>query len=240
MATRRSTISPIFRSSMSARFIWPDMPIRSTTKAIACSSTVMTDRWPMRCGNCSKSSSAAPARSRRSSNGRATFPTGRSSRPRRGPHRRSSTVMQHPSHPEKSMRVVERIGRHDGGRLSFAAGFSPALLDPQSETPAAVAGPNEKAAAKKPDEIVRSIVSAKVANQRAVLQRALRDYGAEMAAEQRDRIDAIVDRLAPILRRVAFADEGGGVLRGAGGEGARGDFSVFGDLFCFPYPRVPF
>jgi hypothetical protein len=47
------------------------------------------------------------------------------------------------------MRVVERIGRHDGGRLSFAAGFSPALLDPQSETPAAVAGPNEKAAARR-------------------------------------------------------------------------------------------
>src|SRR5258708_21131454 len=240
MATRRSTISPIFRSSMSARFIWPDMPIRSTTKAIACSSTVMTDRWPMRCGNCSKSSSAAPARSRRSSNGRATFPTGRGTGARRGTQRRSWTVMQPPSHPERSMRVVERIGRHDGGRLSFAAGFSPALLDPQSETPAAVAGPNEKAAAKKPDEIVRSIVSAKVANQRAVLQRALRDYGAEMAAEQRDRIDAIVDRLARILRRVAFANEGVDILRGAEGEAAQGYFSVFGDLVRSPDPEIRF
>ena len=63
-------------------------------------------------------------------------------------------------------------------------------------------------ASEKPDEIVRSIVSAKVANQRAVLQRALRDYGAEMAAEQRERIDAIVDRLARILRRVALRMRG--------------------------------
>src|SRR5712672_2100086 len=149
MATRRSTISPISRWSMSARFIWPDMPSRSTTKAIACSSTVMTDRWRMRCGNCSKSSSAAAARSRRSSNGIATFPTGQCSRPKREPHNRSSTVTQHPSHPEKSMRVDERIGRRDGGRLSFAVAFCPALLDPQSETPAAVSGPNEKAAVRR-------------------------------------------------------------------------------------------
>ncbi len=35
-------------------------------------------------------------------------------------------------------------------------------------------------------------------------KRALRDYGAEMAADQRARIDAVVDRLAQILRRVAF------------------------------------
>jgi hypothetical protein len=66
-----------------------------------------------------------------------------------GPHRRSWTVTQHPSHPEKSMRVVERIPRHDGGQLSFAVAFSPALLDPQSETPAAVTGPNEKAAVRR-------------------------------------------------------------------------------------------
>jgi hypothetical protein len=47
------------------------------------------------------------------------------------------------------MRVVERIPRHDGGQLSFAVAFSPALLDPQSETPAAVTGPNEKAAVRR-------------------------------------------------------------------------------------------
>src|SRR5258708_21425187 len=63
-------------------------------------------------------------------------------------------------------------------------------------------------ASEKPDEIVRSIVSAKVANQRAVLQRALRDYGAEMTAEQRERIDAIVDRLRPALLRGGFSTDG--------------------------------
>jgi len=47
------------------------------------------------------------------------------------------------------MRGVERLGRHDDGRRCFAAAFAPALLDPQSETPAAVTGPNEKAAVKR-------------------------------------------------------------------------------------------
>jgi CRISPR-associated protein Cas1 len=36
-----------------------------------------------------------------------------------------------------------------------------------------------------PDDIVRSIVSGKIANQRTVLQRALRDHGEEIAADRR-------------------------------------------------------
>jgi hypothetical protein len=47
------------------------------------------------------------------------------------------------------MRIVEPVGRHDGGRQSFAGAFSPALLDPQSATPAVVTGPNKKAASKR-------------------------------------------------------------------------------------------
>jgi Putative DNA-binding domain len=47
------------------------------------------------------------------------------------------------------MRSVERVGQHGGGRQCFAVAFSPALLDPQSETPAAVTGPNEKAAVRR-------------------------------------------------------------------------------------------
>jgi hypothetical protein len=47
------------------------------------------------------------------------------------------------------MRIAERVGRHDGGSQSFAVAFSPALLDPQSETPAAITGPNKKAAVKR-------------------------------------------------------------------------------------------
>ena len=95
-------------------------------------------------------------------------------------------------------------------------------------------------ASEQPDEIVRSIVSAKLANQRAVLQRALRDYGAEMATDQRARIGGVVDRLARILRRVAFTNEGVDVLRGAEGEAAQGYFSVFGDLVRSPDPEICF
>ena len=90
------------------------------------------------------------------------------------------------------------------------------------------------------DEIVRSIVSAKIANQRAVLQRALRDYGEEMAADQRGKIDAVVDRLAQILRRVAFTNEGVDVLRGAEGEAAQNCFSIFGELIRSPDPEIRF
>ena len=45
------------------------------------------------------------------------------------------------------MCVAERLDRDRGG-LSFAA-FSPALLDPQSELPIVVSGPNEKMAVKR-------------------------------------------------------------------------------------------
>jgi CRISPR-associated protein Cas1 len=95
-------------------------------------------------------------------------------------------------------------------------------------------------AAESPDEIVRSLVSAKIANQRAVLQRALRDYAAEMEAERRDKVEAIVERLAQILRRVAFTNEGVEVMRGAEGEAAHGYFSVFGDLVRSPDPEIRF
>ncbi|MGO3933643.1 type I-C CRISPR-associated endonuclease Cas1c [Rhodopseudomonas pseudopalustris] len=80
------------------------------------------------------------------------------------------------------------------------------------------------------DDVVRSLVSAKVANQRAVLQRSLRDYGAEMAAGPRAQIEAVVDRMAGIVRRVTLANLGVDALRGAEGEAALGYFSVFGHL----------
>lgn len=47
------------------------------------------------------------------------------------------------------MSVVDDVARRDGGRLSFAAAFVPALLDPEHETPATVVGPNQKAAVKR-------------------------------------------------------------------------------------------
>ena len=63
-------------------------------------------------------------------------------------------------------------------------------------------------ASEQPDDIVRSIVSAKIANQRTVLQRALRDHGEEMAPERRAAIEAAVERLERILRRVGLRQRG--------------------------------
>jgi CRISP-associated protein Cas1 len=128
-------------------------------------------------------------------------------------------------------------------------GITIVLLDRAGKFQARIEGPvsgnvllrrAQYRASERPDEIVRSIVSAKIANQRAVLQRALRDYGAEMAIDRRDRIDAVVDRLAQILRRVAFANDGTDVLRGAEGEAAQSYFSVFGDLIRSPDPEIRF
>jgi CRISPR-associated protein Cas1 len=61
-----------------------------------------------------------------------------------------------------------------------------------------------------------------------------------MAADQRARIDAIVDRLAQILRRAAFTNEGVDVLRGAEGEAAQNYFSIFGDLIRSPDAEIRF
>jgi hypothetical protein len=47
------------------------------------------------------------------------------------------------------MRIVEPVGRRAGEHQSFAGAFSPALLDPQSATPAVVTGPNKKAVSKR-------------------------------------------------------------------------------------------
>ena len=79
------------------------------------------------------------------------------------------------------------------------AGITLVLLDRQGRFEARVEGPvsgnvllrrAQYRAAEQPDDIVRSIVSAKVANQRTVLQRALRDHGAEMPVEGGAAIEA--------------------------------------------------
>jgi CRISPR-associated protein Cas1 len=89
---------------------------------------------------------------------------------------------------------------------------------------------------------VRSFVSAKIVNQRAVLQRALRDHGeaAPPGDSKRIRIVAAVDRLGFILRRVAHLNEGVEALRGAEGEAAHNYFDVFDHLIRAADPEIRF
>jgi CRISP-associated protein Cas1 len=129
------------------------------------------------------------------------------------------------------------------------AGITLVLLDRQGRFEARVEGPvsgnvllrrAQYRASEQPDEIVRSIVSAKIANQRTVLQRALRDHGEEMAADRRAAVEAMIDRLGQILRRVVFINAGAEVMRGAEGEAACGYFAVFNHLIRSPDPEVRF
>jgi CRISPR-associated protein Cas1 len=77
--------------------------------------------------------------------------------------------------------------------------------------------------------IVRGIVTAKAANQRTVLRRALRDHGDRMAAEQRDAIEAAEARLGHITRRATAAEDVDS-LRGHEGDAANVYFGVFDAL----------
>lgn len=58
-----------------------------------------------------------------------------------------------------------------------------------------------------PEDVARSMVIGKVANQRAVLMRSLRDYGDAYEEVDRNMIGTVTDRLAQILRRVERADD---------------------------------
>lgn len=84
------------------------------------------------------------------------------------------------------------------------------------------------------EDIVRSLVIGKIANQRAVIRRALRDYGDEMAPPARAALEAATDRMAMILRRVQLSDASVDELRGSEGEAATHYFGVFDHLIRSP------
>jgi CRISPR-associated protein Cas1 len=90
-----------------------------------------------------------------------------------------------------------------------------------------------------PEEIVKSLIAGKIANQRVVMQRALRDYGDEMAPEERITIEAGIARLAAILRGVGACAEIDR-LRGMEGEAAQHYFGVFNHLIRSPHPEMAF
>ncbi|MDE0660706.1 MAG: type I-C CRISPR-associated endonuclease Cas1c [Gammaproteobacteria bacterium] len=73
------------------------------------------------------------------------------------------------------------------------------------------------------------IVAGKIHNQRTVVRRALRDHGATMGADGRERLRACEQRLTNAARRAAHGREVDSV-RGVEGEAARAYYEVFGDL----------
>jgi CRISPR-associated protein Cas1 len=77
--------------------------------------------------------------------------------------------------------------------------------------------------------IVRGIVAAKLANQRTVIRRALRDYADEMTPASRGALESAENRLTDIVRRTLTEVDVDG-LRGLEGEGAFVYFGIFSHL----------
>lgn len=124
-----------------------------------------------------------------------------------------------------------------------SAGISMTLLDRNGRFQARMEGPTtgnvllrraQYRASDEPEDIVRSIVIGKVANQRSVLMRALRDYGEDFNERDRASISDVVERLAWILQRAGFQDQNLDQLRGLEGEAANLYFSVFNHLIRVP------
>lgn len=84
------------------------------------------------------------------------------------------------------------------------------------------------------EDIVRSLVIGKIANQRAVIRRALRDYGDEMSSLASDALGAATERMALILRRVQLSDSTIDQMRGSEGEAANLYFAQFDHLIRSP------
>jgi CRISPR-associated protein Cas1 len=87
--------------------------------------------------------------------------------------------------------------------------------------------------------IVRGIVAAKAANQRAVIRRAIRDHGAAMPADGLARLEEAERRLTDTARRMLLAP-GVDILRGLEGEAAGLYFGVFDQLVRIEGPAFRF
>jgi CRISPR-associated protein Cas1 len=87
--------------------------------------------------------------------------------------------------------------------------------------------------------IVRNIVAGKIHNQRAVLSRALRDYGDDFADDIRLELERAQKRLLIISRRLQ-SESDINVLRGLEGEAAQSYFSVFQYLVRIDEPAFKF
>ena len=87
-----------------------------------------------------------------------------------------------------------------------------------------------------PEDFIRALLLGKVANQRAVLMRSLRDYASETPAETLSALNVATDRMAQILRQIELAPADADRLRGMEGEAAALYFSVFDTLSRSPDP----
>ena len=127
-----------------------------------------------------------------------------------------------------------------------AGGITIVLLDRIGRFQARIEGPvagnvllrrAQYRASDAPLEIVRGFVTGKIANQRAVVMRALRDHGGDGMTEKPDAdvaLRAAVDRLAHILRRAGLAQLDLDELRGAEGEAAQVYFGIFDAMIRSP------
>jgi CRISPR-associated protein Cas1 len=127
------------------------------------------------------------------------------------------------------------------------AGITIVLLDRNGRFQARVEGPvsgnvllrrQQYRISEAPVAIVRSILIGKIANQRAVLMRAIRDYGETSPPDAAQALKRAVERLAVVLRRVEFANENLDALRGSEGEAAQVYFSVFDRLIRSDEPQM--
>ncbi len=129
-----------------------------------------------------------------------------------------------------------------------AGGITIVLLERNGRFQARIEGPvtgnvllrrAQYRASEQPVEIVRGFVTGKIANQRAVLLRALRDHGGD-APEQDAPLRSACQRLGHILRRVGLAELDLDQMRGAEGEAAQVYFSVFNTLIRSPDAELAF
>lgn len=91
-----------------------------------------------------------------------------------------------------------------------------------------------------PDDIVKSLLMGKIANQRAVIMRALRDYGYEYPQFVKMALTDVADRLARNLSFINAHNLDTITLRGMEGDAAKLYFSIFNHLIRSPDAELAF
>lgn len=91
-----------------------------------------------------------------------------------------------------------------------------------------------------PEDIVKSIILGKITNQRAVLMRALRDYGENYDPGTKTTLQEATQRMARTLSHVNQYTHDLDTLRGIEGDTAKLYFGVFNHLIRSPDPELRF